>query len=406
MTSTLPTVPLYPVISFPDDPALPGLSMLFDSEWLWLTCQGEFGLADTVPEVINIRQFSHSQGRRALVSYVVDWPEEEYLPSEHFVARLERGKAIELFQFPNDDRLPGLKEAANPEGAVRLLNKYVLGIGARRARVEVIRYRPGSRAVLRHRVGRAAFYAKVIRPDRLPSFLGAWDMVGGSSFIAPRIAGHWNEGGVTWMSEIPGENLRRCIRRGCQPDPEQLFRGLESLWASDGSGDSGTAFDLPGAYRMALSALRHAGQDFPEISNKINEIASALDPFVESWLPGPLAHNDFYDDQLMVTPDGRMALVDFEEIGPGDPLLDVGNFLAHLSWASVFGREKSRVAAGEYYEVLLRAALDRYRWDRRELALREAVCLFRISTNTVRQIREDWSTRLSSALSLVSGKLE
>lgn len=171
MTSTLPTVPLYPVISFPDDPALPGLSMLFDSEWLWLTCKGEFGLADTVPEAINIRQFSHSQGRRALVSYVVDWPEEEYLPSVHFVAQLERGKAIELFQFPNDNRLPGLKEAADPEGALRLLNKYVLAIGARRARVEVIRYRPGSRAVLRHRVGRAAFYAKVIRPDRLPSFL-------------------------------------------------------------------------------------------------------------------------------------------------------------------------------------------------------------------------------------------
>ena len=36
------------------------------------------------------------------------------------------------------------------------------------------------------------------------------------------------------------------------------------------------------------------------------------------------------------------ALVDFEEAGPGDPMLDVGNFIAHLCWRSRFGRQVLR----------------------------------------------------------------
>ncbi len=406
MTSTLPAVPLYPAIDFPDDRALPGLPLLFDAEWLWATCQREFGWVDAAPEAINIRQFSHSRGRRALVSYVVDWAEEEYLPSQHFVARLERGRDIELFQFPDDYRLPGLKQAADPEGAVQLLNKYVLAIGARRARVEVIRYRPGSRAVLRHRIGKVAFFARVLRPENLPVYLNACETIGRSDFVVPRIAGHWNDGGVVWMSEIPGRNLRTCIRRGERPDPEPLFKGLESLWANDVNVDDGRAFNLPGAYRMAKSILGHAASENPDLSGRIEPITRALDPLIDSWRPSALAHNDFYDDQVIMTPDGRMALVDFEEVGPGDPLLDVGNFLAHLSWAATFSREKSSVAAGEYYELFRSAALARYPWPERELNLREAVCLFRTCTNTVRQIQEDWTGRLETALGLVSRRLD
>ena len=61
-----------------------------------------------------------------------------------------------------------------------------------------------------------------------------------------------------------------------------------------------------------------------------------LSPFVDAWQPTALAHNDFYDDQMLFTPDtGRLALVDFEETAPGDPLLDVGVMLAHLRRSAV-----------------------------------------------------------------------
>ena len=43
---------------------------------------------------------------------------------------------------------------------------------------------------------------------------------------------------------------------------------------------------------------------------------------------GPV-HRDFYDKQVLYTA-GRTTLLDFDNISPGDPAQDVGNFLSHL----------------------------------------------------------------------------
>ena len=108
---------------------------------------------------------------------------------------------------------------------------------------------------------------------------------------------------------------------------------------------------------------------------------------------------------MLVLRDGRIALVDFEEAGPGDPLLDVGNFLAHLRWASRFGRGRRRDGSGAFHQSFRHAALDRFRWTERDLALREAVCLFRICTNAIRRPQADWRGRLQAGLSLVNETL-
>ena len=394
------SVPIYPRVEFPDDPKLPELPLLFDPEWLLEMWRKDLGWVDRVPQAIHIRQFTHSLGRRAMVSYLVEWDPEEYLPDEHVVALLERGEPVKLFPFPDDPELPGLKRVADPGGALELMKRYVLPVGGRRIRVEVVRYRPGNRAVLRHRVGRAGFFARVLPPSSLDPFLNGWELIGQSKFVAPRIAGCWKEGGVVWMSEIPGTNLRRCIRRGDRPDPEPLLDGLESIWGQEPVNNP-AAYNLPGGYRQAKRMFTHAARDNPELSAAIRGSSDILDPFIESWAPTSIAHNDFYDDQLIVTPEGRLALVDFEEAGPGDPLLDVGNFLAHLRWRMRLGSASQMDNASEYHQIFREAALQRFQWNGRELDFREAVCLFRLCTNMVRQPKEDWADRLQRGLSLV-----
>ena len=101
-------------------------------------------------------------------------------------------------------------------------------------------------------------------------------------------------------------------------------------------------------------------------------------------------------------PDGRLALVDFEEAGLGDPLLDVGNFLAHMRWSAHFGREAEAQASGAYHRLLRSAALERFGWEERALNLREAVCIFRVCTNPIRHLAPDWPRRLEVGLSLVN----
>lgn len=398
--------PLYPLLSFPEDPGLSDLQKLFSPQWVCSTYRSFLERDGPDPDQFRIRQVSYTPGRVAIVSYFAEWDPEAYLPSQRFIARVERGKSIEVFQFPDDASLPGLKQASDPDAALKLVNRYVLSVRARRMGIQVVRYRPGNRAVLRYRVGRMRFYARVMRPAALTPFLKSWELIARSDFVAPRIAGHWTDGGVVWISEIPGRNLRRFIRRGGQPDVGPLLRGLETLWTqSDGDG-RGQPFNLPGAYRRAKRSFTHFARYDESTSVSMKRIAKSLDPFVESWRPSTVAHNDFYDDQILALPDGSMAVVDLEEAGPGDPMLDVGNFISHLRWRSRFGRQRDNDATTTYLEEFRSAAIERFEWDERELNLREAVCLFRICTNAIRHPRDDWRDRLDAGLSLVNELLE
>ena len=401
MTASTTAVSLYPQISFPVDQGIPELASLFDPHWVYSTFR-QFQENEPNPERIRVRQFSHNLGRSAIVTYEVEWHPDDYLPSQQFAAVVERAGPVEVFQFPNDPRLPGLREVSDPESALELLNRHVLAVRARAARVQLVRYRPASRAVLRHSAGRIHLFVRVIHPSVASTFLAAHELMGQSGFVVPRLAGYWPEGGAVWLSEIPGRNLRQRLRRGRMPDPNLLLDGLVPLWDTFPNGNRGRPFNLAGAYRRARRSFRHNVHKDSEAARSLKDAMKALDPFVKDWRPDVIAHNDFYDDQMLILRDGRIAVVDFEEAGPGDSMLDVGNFLAHLRWATHFGRGREADARGAYHQLFRSAALDRFRWSERELAFREAVCLFRVCTNAVRRPRHDWHERLGSGLALVN----
>lgn len=392
-------------LEFPADPKLPDLPELFDSQRVWRLCQAQLPAAYGEPQRIRIHHFIHNIGSSATVSYEVKWREEAYLPPEYFVATVRRGAALAVNCYPQDQRLPGLAPAARPESALRLVNDHVLAVPARRARVQLVRYRPTYRAVLRHRIGKVKLYARVVRRADFASFVAAYERSRESGFAVPELAGRWADGGVLWLAEVQGRNLRGLIRKGKAPNPDSLLARLEQLWQGPIDDSQVPAFDLSRAYRRALRSFRHNLRDFDEIALVLNTIADALGPFVRTWRPTCMAHNDFYDDQMLQLRDGAIALVDFEDIAPGDPMLDIGNFLAHLRWSAQFSRQPRADNCRRYYDSLREAALTRFGWDSRSLAFREAVCLFRVCTNTIRHPREDWRDRLSAGLSLVAERL-
>ena len=397
-------ISIHPAMEFPIDEDLPDLPGLFDGEWVWQRYCDEFGEQELVPRRILIQGVSHTRGREAVVTYEVEWAEDAYLPDERFTLHLGRSNALRIVRFPDDDYLPGLPDACNPESAMRLVSSHVMAMPPRRMRVQVIRYRPRSHAVLRHRMGRSRLYVRVVRPSTVPDMLKSAELIGRSDFAVPRVAGLWREGGVLWFSEIPGKNLRRQIRKGEQPAPGLILDGLESLWAVPAGESASPPFNLPGAYRRARGILGHSVGKHDDSWQDYRRAVEALDPFVDDWRATGTAHNDFYDDQLVIVSQGKIALVDIEGAGPGDPLLDVGNFLAHLKWSSQVSRRGT--SFGEYHDVFREEALKRFGWAESELGLREAVCLFRICTNAVRHPRADWRERLATGLSLVNEILD
>ena len=113
-------------VALPDDPTLPRLPRLFDSDWVCGALLEQLPAEYGEPERIRIHHFIHSIGRRALVSYEVLWPDERYLPPEYFVAETDGDDAITLSRYPDDPRLPGLVHAAEPVGALELANAHGL----------------------------------------------------------------------------------------------------------------------------------------------------------------------------------------------------------------------------------------------------------------------------------------
>ncbi len=393
---------LNPEVLFSHDRELPLLSKIFDPDRVWNLFRTRHEVWQSPPERLQVREFSHSPGRAAQVSYEVHWPKQDYLPSQIFSVAVRPRDVVETTWYPEDGKLPGLSAAADPEGAIRLVNRHVLALPARRARVELIRYRAGNRAVLGHRIGKSRFYARVMRPDDLHAHLQAREFVLGSRFVVPRLAGLWEEGAVIWMAEMPGRNLRSQIRRRRAPNPLQLLDGLSSIWQLPSQAASQSRFSLSRAYRRARRSLVDKSRDHVASKQELERATKRLDSFIEAWQPSGVAHNDFYDDQLLHLPDGRLALVDFEEAGPGDPLADVGNFLAHLRWTARVSRGRNADACAAYHEALRDAALDEFGWQARDLDDREAVCLFRVCTNAIRHPRADWQSQLQLGLAQVN----
>ena len=387
-------------MEFPTDESLPDLAGLFVGEWVWQKYRGEFGGQGPEPQRILVQGISHTRGKEAVVTYEAEWPADEYLPNERFTFHLGPGDGLRIFRFPDDEYLPGLREACNPETAARLVSRHVMALPPRRMRVQVIRYRPRSHAVLRHRMGRSRLYVRVVRPSAVPAILASAELIGKSDFAVPRLAGLWKEGGVLWFSEIPGRNLRRLIRKAEHPGPGLVLDHLESLWAVPAGDSTSPPFNLRGAYRRARAILGHSVGEDDVARREYRRALRGLDPFTDSWQATGIAHNDFYDDQMVVLPEGRISLVDVEGVGPGEPMLDIGNFLAHLKWSSQVSRRGESFR--QYHDALRRESLERFRWKEEELDLREAVCLFRICTNAVRHPHDNWRERLTSGLSAVN----
>ena len=255
------TPPLSPPVSFPEDAELAGFSDLFDPEWVWRAYRTWFGQPDDSPHRLRLRQLSYNPRRRAIATCAAEWLHDRFVTQDSFAIEMSRGQPARLFRYPHDPYLPGLSDAATPDTACSLLNRHVFEVPVHRVRVNVVRYRPGGHAVLRHRRGEVRFYVRVMRPDRVARLFDAAELVMPSGFVLPRLAGCWTEGGVVWLSEIPGTNVRKLIRGGDGLDPEPILEALARLWAIPDTANGRRPFSLRGAYRRARRVFRQVLRD-------------------------------------------------------------------------------------------------------------------------------------------------
>lgn len=114
-------------------------------------------------------------------------------------------------------------------------------------------------------------------------------------------------------------------------------------------------------------------------------------------------HRDLYDQQVLRLADGAFYMIDLDDMASGDPMLDLGNFIAHVHLITHWRQRPEKIArlrdrllreyakaAGEPASIFLA----RYRWY-------EAVALARLAIHQARRARCERSLELVDAAGLV-----
>ena len=273
---------------------------------------------------------------------------------------------LQIVVSPHDAAYPQLRRLVDPAYVRTLAGTYAAPAAAAYV-VSTVRYRPGQRHVLRFSPGEGeargdpgALFAKLYAPAQYPP---TW----GQAFCAlsHRLA--------DWLEAcVPGATVLRpaafvaedtAILYPWVPGvPLAEMEGRRAAVDAGGGEQDGVPVQALAATGAALAALHAAPPavtgELPhqELAGEIAAIARTCE-HIQVLLPpagrtlqallaqaggayaalpqeaATFIHGDFKADHVLVTPAGRLTLIDFDACGLGDPAYDIGKFLADLAWA-------------------------------------------------------------------------
>ncbi len=250
----------------------------------------------------------------------------------------------------SDPAMPFLAEALETRRAeVEFAAALALPAGTLQlASARVCRHKPGRRCLIEYK-GTITEPLGVSRPftwlgkgrargldRRTPALLRqlvreGFHAAGGDGIGVPEVIGEVAPFQL-WLQRVaPGRPLTELLECRAGIDACRLAaRALGKLHASAVRPDR--THSVADELAILEKAFARARQARPDLHAEIAEIEAAC-AVAASVLPGfstTLIHRDYYPDQLLV--DGpRVVILDLDLAGAGDPHLDAGNFLAHLT---------------------------------------------------------------------------
>ena len=313
-----------------------------------------------------------------------------------------------VWVYPHDPFLPGLPAAAHGDCVP----------DADRARVpapevERVTYRPRHRAVMRYRRlapdGETLLFAKVLRPARARAAWAASRALKASGLhVGVRLALPFarRDQGVLLSRPMPGERLRSLLVQGeSLPDPSRIAHlGDQLATLADVLPPPAPGATGRGAHpAWARSAARLLAAVVPTRAEKTFELGERIAGDAAQQPPprSEVVHGDLHEAQILVAPDGTLALVDLDDLGHGDAVLEAATLSAHLlllADGAADGAVRARVLA--YREEVRTAGLKRLDCGEEALRWREAYRLLLLASGPLRVLRPDWPDRVGARLDL------
>ncbi len=315
-------------------------------------------------------------------------------------AECRAGDPVRVWAFPEDPSLPGLAAAMEYPGEE----------GG--APPELLRYRPRRRTVLRYRFGSGQIlFGKVLPPPRARRALEAANRLrpDGPPELRLALPGAGPGPGALLVAPVAGRLLRDLLLAGdAPPAPARLARLSDDLAAAASPEPAQPLPDSPAGARLSAAgeAARLTGHLLPGLHPALDRVLATVAKGIDSDQPDRRpVHGDLYEAQILVAGDGTLGLIDLDDLGLGDPLLDAATFSAHLlALALSPGSATARILA---YRAQLRLAfLDHLGAHDRSLRWREAYAMLLLSPGPFRTLHPTWPEKVSARVEAATQLLE
>lgn len=245
-----------------------------------------------------------------------------------------------------DVAMPWLEDALDPRSAERELRK-INAIDSREciASTHLVRHRAGRRAMVEYAVGTTTTGRTRIllgksrakgldrRTVEVISLLSSAGFSAGSSdgVTVPPVLGVIPEWQMWLSPRIPGVTVTELITKGA--GREAVSRAADAARKLHATTLAALRLHTTDDEANLLAGyLTHAAGARPELARRIGNLSAAcrrLAAGIPAARTGTI-HRDFYGDQVIVAGEA-VSVVDLDLVSRGDPMLDVGNFLAHIT---------------------------------------------------------------------------
>lgn len=338
------------------DSRIPGLAVTLDPERLLTCLQTQMDISRV--ESINLNYLRYKPGMNCLARYEIHADGlaiSAYAKAHGQDVRIKVDKSrdrpvidgmlgpgrivlddqqIIFSTFPNDAKLTNLQCLGDTNYRQRLFNR-VFGVESDWAAStldEALNYKPERRFVVRLRrpdgeFATAKFYT---RSGYAKAHTISRKLNKGLHGFCPKTLGRSKKYTVVAYRWQPGTTLRQLGTCGklSNADLEATAGALARFHATSGDG---LASPETGAQLEHLGALAdQLGIILPHLAKRTKSVAQSL----SQWLGGQVPvrqpiHGDFYDKQAIVN-DGKVTLIDLDAAGLGNPIMDLGCYVAHL----------------------------------------------------------------------------
>lgn len=317
-------------------------------------------------------------------------------PAGPGVVRLDPHTVCRL--FPNDAALRRLRWWLEPRKLKRSLDSCAEPghrISGRGTSVQVLRYKPQRRVVLRVDLATGTRRRRMLVRYSARSDHGALGRLARHlrrhGVAVPAPIGQFEDGHVTVDSFVDGTTLGSAALSGTAIDASELAAAISRFHRSP---------PLEAKARPPLAALSNAQAGLRGLTSlhpASADVARSVTGALERTMPDPdesavLLHGDLHGDNVLVSTDG-VLFVDLERISLGPAAADLGQLLGHATAVGIHRADTTAPLLD-----LARAALDSYQSsgglvDPGALAWYTAIALTEQAVLTARRLERDWPVR-------------